>query len=157
MKRSGFLKRTGFKNRARSPLKRSRLRLRGVSDASLLREQIQSKLRQGVIKRDKVCLLAEYPEAGRCNAVLQCEHLISRSQSSTFADLRNCVLLCSRHHIFWKPQHSQRYWEIIEEMIGAIRWEWLMKMRMEQSSQRSYKKDWKLELLALEQQIKKMK
>lgn len=157
MKRGGFLKRIGFKNRARTPLKRSRLRLRGVSDTSVLREQIQAKLRQGVIKRDRVCLLADYPEAGKCNAIQQCEHLISRSQSSTFADLRNCVLLCSRHHIFWKPQNSQRYWEIIEEMIGPDRWDWTQKMRKEQSSHRSYKIDWKLELLALESEIKKMK
>lgn len=156
MRRTPLKRKVGLVSRI--GLRRTKgLRMRGVSDSSVLRERIQAKLREAVIKRDKVCLLSGYPETGKCNQVMQCEHLISRSESSSFADLRNVVLLCSRHHIFWKPQNSLRYWEIIEEMIGPERWDWIQKMRKEQSAHRSVKIDWKLELLALESQIKKMK
>lgn len=150
------MKRIYFKKKQTVPLKRGKLRYRGVSDDSVLKEQIQATLRLAVIKRDKICLLSSYPECGRCDAVLQAEHLLSRSQSSTFSDLRNVVLLCRRHHIFWKPQNSQRYWEIIEEMVGVVRWEWLMKMRKEQSSYRAYKRDLKLELIAIQQEMKSL-
>lgn len=138
-------------------MKKTRLRYRGVNDYSVLKEKIQAKLREIVIKRDKGCILRDYPETGKCDSVLQAEHLLSRAESSTFSDTRNIVCLCRKHHIFWKPTNSLCYWEIVEEMIGVKRWEWLQKMKQYQSRHIAQKHDLKLELLALEMELKRMK
>lgn len=134
------------------------LRMRGISDESVLKDMIQAKLREVVIKRDGGCVLRDYPETGRCGPykangelVLQAEHLNSRSHAISFADSRLAVCLCQRHHIYWKPQNSQRYWEIIEGEIGPTRWELFKKVRADRMS---HKVDWKLALIGLEQELK---
>lgn len=153
MKRNTPLKRSS------KPMKRSRLRMRGVSDSSVLKEQIQASLRQRVIQRDGGCVLRDYPETGKCGPrrndgelVLQAEHLNSRQHMISFADSRLAVCLCQRHHIYWKPQNSQRYWEIIEEQIGPKRWELFKKVRADRMS---HKVDLKLAWIALKQEILK--
>lgn len=151
------MKRSGFKTKARKPLKKSIIRIRGVSDSSVLKEQIQALLRQICIARDKGCVLRDSPQVGKCNAVLQAEHLITRSNTATFADTRNIVCLCSYHHLFWKPQHSKEYWELIEGIIGPKRWDWLESVQDEMSSHRTHKVDLRLELLALQQEAKTWK
>lgn len=155
------MKKTPFKRKITKPLKRTRLRVVGKSDTATLKKEIQAVLREIVIKRDGGCILRDYPETGKCGGyrndgklILQAEHLNSRSHTSTFADPRNVVCLCQRHHIYWKPQNSKRYWEIVEEQIGATRWEWLQRAMQDR---RAYKVDLKLELLALKQELKKLK
>lgn len=138
-------------------MRKSSLKLRGTSETSVLKEQIQAILRQIVILRDGGCILRDYPETGKCGPymkkglVLQAEHLNGRSRSISFADSRNLVCLCQRHHIYWKPQNSQRYWEIIEEQIGPKRWDlvqgWI-KDRL------AHKVDLKMAKIFLEQELK---
>lgn len=157
MKRGGFLKR-------KSPLKRNtKIRVKGHSTTTEQRDEVQRLLREICLKRDKVCVLSGYMETGACGPmkkdgkpVYQAEHLNSRSNAISFADSRNCVLLCSRHHIYWKPQHSKRYWEIIEEVIGPNRWEWLEEVQDFAASHRTYKLDYRLAILALEHELKKL-
>lgn len=141
-------------------MKRTKLRMRGISDTSVLKEQIQAALRDVVIKRDKGCLLRDYKETGLCGPykkdgklVLQAEHLNTRSRMISFADSRLAVCLCQRHHIFWKPQNSARYWEIIEEMIGPKRWELFQQVK---SDYKTHKVDLKMALIYLRQELKEM-
>lgn len=130
-------------------MKRTKLKARGTSDTSVLKEEIQKHLRLCAIKRDEHCVL-QNKGAGACDNVLQAEHLNSRSNMLSFADMRNIVLLCRRHHIYWKPQNSQRYWELIEQIIGEERWEYYKRVR---DDKKPYKIDLKMELLALKQEL----
>lgn len=152
------MKRSGFKRKATTPLKRTKLRLVGHSTSAEQKREIQALLREIVIKRDGGCVLRDYAETGKCGGygsksgklILQFEHLHSRSHSISFGDSRLGVLLCQRHHIFWKPQYSQRYWEIIEEVIGPTRWDLLQKVR---NDHKPYKMDWKLVILGLKKEL----
>lgn len=131
-------------------MKRTKLRLQGVSDASQLKREIQALLRACVILRDGGCILRRY---GSCNEVLQGEHLITRSNMGTFADLRNIICLCSYHHIFFKKQYSQLYWQYVQNSIGQKRWDWL---QLAQEDRSPHKVDLKLEKIALELQLKQL-
>lgn len=155
-----MLRKTPLK-RSTKPMKRTRLKMRGTSDSSVLKDEIQALLRQIVIKRDKKCLLSHYPETGACGPrrndgelIYQAEHLNGRSHMISFADSRNVVLLCQRHHIYWKPQNSRRYWEIIEEMIGPTRWDYFKKV---EADRKAYKIDLKLAKVALLQELREIK
>ena len=118
-----------------------------------LKEQIQAKLRQHVIKRDSGCWLRNYPEAGACGGrkkdgdlILQAEHLHTRANSASYADERLVLCICLHHHIHWKPQHSKRYNELAEDFIGEERSELWKRVR---EDYKPHKMDWKLELLRL--------
>lgn len=152
------MKRSGFKFKPRKPMKRTRLRVAGHSTTKELKDEIQALLRQLAIKIYGTCVLSAYPETGACGSykqngelILQAEHLNSRTHTATFGDMRNIVLLCQRHHIYWKPQNSQRYWELIEKIIGKERWEWYQRAK---ADRRAYKVDLKLIKIALEQDLK---
>ena len=147
------MKRSYFKRKFTKPLKRTKLRIVGVSDTAEIKKEIQATLRTYVIKRDKGCLLRDYPETGGCDSILQAEHLNSRSHMISFADTRLAICLCRRHHIFWKPQNSARYWEIVEEMIGPKRWELFKRVR---DDYKSHKIDLKLALIGLKQELKQL-
>lgn len=158
------MKRSGFKKKPTIPLKRTRLRIAGVSDTATLKKEIQSLLREIVIIRDGGCVLRDSPLAGSCGGygksekiILQGEHLVTRSNSASFADTRNIVCLCMYHHIFWKKQHSQIYWELIEGIIGPTRWDYVRKIQKENSAHKTYKVDLKLCKIALEQELREIK
>ena len=162
------LKRSDFKIKPNSSLKRSgfkairkKLRYRGISDNSVLREQIQAILREIGIIRDGGCFLRFYPEAGKCGwrrkdgeIILQYEHLNSRTHAISFSDSRLGICICARHHIYWKPQNSARYNELAEEFIGPERTELWKRVR---NDHRPYKVDLKLELVALKQELERLK
>lgn len=161
MKRSGFLKRYTPLKRSSKPMKRTKLRVVGISSETELKNRIQALLREFVILRDGGCILRLYPEAGMCGGyrndgqlILQAEHLISREKSATFADLRNIVCLCRHHHGHFKPEQGNIYWAIIEKHLGARNWEWLKRCQEDRSP---HKKDWKLEEVALKQQLQTLK
>lgn len=139
-------------------MKRTRLRMRGISETSVLKEQIQKLLREIVIVRDGGCILREYPETGQCGGyrndgelILQAEHLHTRSNSASFADHRLAVCLCQRHHIYWKPQHPDEYYVIVKKHIGKERTKLLEAV---QADYRPHKMDWKLEIIALKEYLK---
>lgn len=164
------MKRTGFKKpdykgymakqilKPRKPLRKTKIRVKGISTTAELKDEIQALLRQLAIKRDKVCILSHYPEAKQCGGytkngdlILQAEHLNSRSHASTFGDMRNIVLLCKYHHIYWKPQNSSLYWELVKKHIGEEKYTWYIRAR---DDHRAYKVDLKLTKLALEQDLR---
>ncbi|KKN06976.1 hypothetical protein LCGC14_1071660 [marine sediment metagenome] len=152
------MKRGGFKNKPQKPMKRTRLKMRGTSDTSVIKEEIQALLRQIVIIRDGGCILRNYPETGACGGrnkngdiIHQAEHLHTRANSASFADHRLVVDICPRHHLYYKPQHADEYYRIVKIHIGPERAKLLEAVQADRSP---HKMDWKLEKLALEQHLK---
>lgn len=142
---------------------RGKLRLAGKSTTSELKREIQAILRQIVILRDGGCFLRNYtsritPQYASCGGyrndgelILQAEHLHTRSSAASFSDSRLVVCCCQRHHIYYKPQHSAEYNELAREYIGkenAKLWDRIKEDRT------AHKVDLKLELLALQKQLK---
>lgn len=167
MKRSGFKKKTyqeALLARSQKPnfgSRRKKLRIKGISSTSQIKDEIQAVIRQIVIKRDKKCILYGI----RCNheygvndegVVWQAEHLVERSNSATYADLKLVVLVCKNCHgwkHFKKSNHDQ-YDEWVKQVIGKDRvahWE-----RCVKQSWRPTKVDWKLTLVALKQELKNL-
>ncbi len=149
----------------RSYLKRKTpLRLVGRSTTSELKVEIQATLRALVIARDGGCFLRHYeneiePKYRECggftktgNLILQAEHLHSRSNANSFSDSRLVVCVCSRHHIFYKPQYSDEYNILAKDFIGPERAKLWEAVRADRSP---HKVDLKLELLALKQELAK--
>lgn len=139
-------------------MKRSKIRVKGHSTTTELKDEIQAILRQIALCRDKVCVLSHYQEAGKCGMyktngelVLQAEHLNSRTHTATFGDMRNIVLLCGYHHLFWKPKNSALYWELIKRHIGKERYAWYQRCRDDRTA---HKIDLKLVKLILEKELK---
>lgn len=98
------------------------------------KKKIQDKLRERAIERDGSCVVGKYPhflpyQWHACgphkkdgSIIVQAEHLVGRANSASYADMDNIVLLCLRHHFFFKQQHGALYWEIIRRHIGEERW-----------------------------------
>lgn len=148
------MKRTPFKRKVQKSLRRTKLRLVGHSDTSVVKRAIQAILRQIAIKRDGGCVLARFSaQVGACDEILQAEHLNSRASSSTYADTRNIVCLCRRHHIYWKPQNSRLYWELIRSVIGEERWAWYILASEDKRPHHMCKGDWVMAQKALEQEL----
>lgn len=135
--------------KSQRPLKRSKMRLVGVSNASVLKREIQALVRAIVIKRDGGCLLRGH---GNCTEILQGEHLITRANSATYGDTRNVICLCTYHHLFFKRQYSQLYWEMVEQKLGPVRWAWY---KMARDDRTPHKMDWKLVKIALTQELER--
>lgn len=139
-------------------MKRTPLKRKSKSDSAKLKDEIQATIRELVIRRDGGCIFRNRIDVGPCGLyntvgelVLQAEHLVTRSRAKYFADPRNVVCLCGYHHLFFKPQHSVRYWKAVENEIGEDRWKWLQ-LALEDHT--AHKVDLKLELLALKQELK---
>lgn len=148
MKRGGYLKR------------KTKLRVKGQSSTAQIKQEIQDTAREAVIIRDKKCVLYGIKcnhKVGDEGVVWQAEHLIERSNSATYADLRLIVLVCKNCHgwkHFKKSNHDQ-YDEWVKQVISPERvahWE-----RCKKDSWRASKVDWKLELAGLQQELNKLK
>jgi hypothetical protein len=135
--------------------------MRGTSDTSVLKERIQVLLREVAIARDRGCVLKNISS---CNGhdkdgqlVLQADHLIERSNSSTYADSRLVVCVCKGHHgwkHFTKSNHDQ-YNQLIREIISKDRiklWEECEKNSWKPVRTGAY--DWKMAIIALKQELK---
>lgn len=146
------LKRSPFKHKVGGGLKRSALKKLSKSPVAACKRQIQALLRQIVILRDKGCVV-RHAASGKCSGPLQAEHLISRSNSATYGDPRNIVCLCQYHHIFWKPQYSRQYWQIIRDVIGEKRWKWVELAESDAGRHKGTKMDWVLVKLVLEKEL----
>ena len=150
MKRSWLKRKTG-------------LRKKGKSDVSLAKDRIQCIMRQTAIKRDSGCILRHYEEAGECGGyrndgelILQGEHLVTRERNISFGDMRNIVLLCKRHHFFFKKQHSSLYWDLIRRHIGEERWAWFERVKNDRRTYTFTLYDWNKIELALSYELSKM-
>ena len=162
MKRSGFLKRK-TPLRSYTPLQASKLRFKGVSTTKQLKTRIQELLREIVILRDKGCILRFKRNCGGeiGQAVLQADHLITRSNSATYADSRLVVCVCRSCH-GWKSLGSNlrkaQYDSMVKEILPRERvelWEKCEQDSWRPNPKRTY--DWKLSIIQLEQELKKLK
>lgn len=150
------MKRTAFKRKSNT-LKRTKLRMRGISETSVLKDEIQATLREIAIIRDGGCVFRKFPQTGACggyakngNLILQFDHLNSRVHASSFSDPRLGICACKRHHIFYKPQYPAEYEKCAVQAIGKERAELLYKVRADRSP---HKVDLKLELICLRKEL----
>jgi len=162
MKRTPLRAKSGFKKIPKGSstlVTHSSLRNSGKSEVSQCKKRIQALLRQLAIKRDGGCVLRHYqdllhPDYLTCDDVLQAEHLNTRGSSGSFGDMRNIVCLCRRHHIYFKPQHSQLYWEIIEKHLGEEGWAYYKRVRDDYRAHHMILWDWQKLEMELTQQLK---
>jgi len=165
MKRSWIRRGTkGFKN-THSTLRRTPLRTKGQNPTALMKEKIQAILREIVILRDKGCIMRHYkneinPQYRECGGyrkdgelILQAEHLHTRANASSFSDTRLVICLCQRHHIYYKPQHSDEYYRIVKKHIGQVR---VKLLEAVQNDRTAHKVDLALALVVLKQELQKL-
>lgn len=144
-------------------MKRTRIRVAGHSETSELKRDIQALLREIVIKRDGGCILRKHRYCGGeiGQAVLQADHLITRSNSATYADSRLVVCVCRPCHA-WKSLggnlRKAQYDELVKRILPKERVELWDKCEKDSwRPQRTGAYDWKLSKLALEQEWKTTK
>lgn len=152
------MKRTPFKPRSRPMKRKGRLHIKGHSTVSQLKEEIQSLLRQIVMKRDKKCILHGIRcnhEVGMEGIVWQAEHLIERSNSATYADPRLVVLVCRNCHgwkHFKKSNHDQ-YDAWVKTRLSKERVALWERCAADHSPTHKGSYDWKLHIIALKQEL----
>ena len=155
MKKS-YLQRKTPLARSKVPLKRSRLRVIGTSPTAQLKREIQRLVREIVIKRDGGCIL-RYIRHCDPDAVLQADHLITRSNSATYADTRLIVCLCKPCHGGYKKWHKEKYDALVKTVIPKERVKlWDDSLALQHIPKRTYANDWKLAIVALEQELKEI-
>ena len=134
------------------------MKYRNPSASNEIKDKIQAKLREIVIKRDGGCILRNRRFCGGTpsHAVLQADHLITRANSATYADPRLVVCLCRACH-GWKHWHKEEYDALVKtilpEPVVAL---WERCQRDSWRSHRKYTADWKLALVALENELKQI-
>ena len=135
----------------KSPLKKSKKKLskKSKNPVSECKDRIQDLLRALAIKIYGGCVLRHFPVAGACSGykkdgtlILQAEHLVSRTRSISYGDMRNIVCLCRGHHGFWKPQNSRLYWKLIAEHIGKKRMDWIDRVEADNKAYPMSLQDW---------------
>lgn len=152
MKRSGFKKKIG-KGLRRTAWKKKPAAKKGrkkkAETSGTIKKRIQSLLRANAINRDGTCVLSRYTDAGCCSGrrsdgelILQAEHLVGRSNSASYADMDNIVLLCLGHHFYFKKQHGAIYWDLIRKIIGEERWKKVQEWERDHTPHRFTKYDW---------------
>ena len=140
-------------------MKKTRLRKQSKSPVAKLKREIQAVLREIVMLRDKKCILHGIKcqrKVGDEGVVWQAEHLIERSNSATFADTRLVVLVCKNCHGWkhFKDSNKEQYDQWVRTKLSKERvkhWD-----KCKQDSWRASKVDWKLELVALKQELSKL-
>lgn len=144
--------------------KKNMLRRTGKSESAKIKQEIQSVLRSIVMVRDGGCILRDKRGCGAVlghyGVVFQADHLISRANSATYADSRLVVCVCKSCH-GWKSLGGNRRKAEYDEMVKSILppktvalWE-----KAEKESWRPHRKytaDWKLALVALLEEYKKV-
>lgn len=139
-------------------MKRSRLKMRGTSETSVLKEEIQDLLRQVVMKRDGGCVLRGIRHCGgeldTEGVVIQADHLITRGNSATYADSRLVVCICKSCH-GWKHYNEREYDEVVKTVLSEETIElWDKCLKDSWNPTRKYSADWKLHILQLKQELK---
>ena len=154
MKRSWLKRKTALKAKKPWKPKRSKLRLASHSTAAQIKVDIQAWLRAIAIVRDGGCFLREArPEH---TEVLQFDHLITRSNSATYADDRLGVCVCTGCH-YWKKYHKEQYDELVRSLLPRDRvdlWD-----KAQQDSWRPTPMgahDWNMQLVYLKDKARKM-
>jgi hypothetical protein len=146
-------------------MKRTKLRVKGISSISQLKDDIQYLVRLIVTIRDGGCILRSVRGCGAIASVLddkvvsdttiQADHLITRANSATYADTRLIVCLCKGCH-GWKHWHEKEYDEMVKKILPKDRVELWKKCEEDMHAHKTCKKDWAMEKLILEQEYKKL-
>ncbi len=145
------------------------LKRKSKSETAKIKEDIQAYLRLIVAKRDKGCVLRNLRRCGALcevvddkivsDTVIQADHLLSRANSGTFADPRLVVCVCRSCH-GWKSLGSnlrkKEYDDLVRSILPKDRVELWDKCEAEMSAHKTHKMDWRLELLNLKQEYKKI-
>lgn len=84
----------------------------------LCKERIQEKLRQLAIILYGDCEAKEEGH-GNCWGPLQADHIETRGSANTYALIANIILLCSRHHLWWKRQFPGLWAILVEKKRGV--------------------------------------
>jgi len=161
LKRTPLKKKSGFKKKTK-PLKRTPLRRKSKSRTALIKQEIQNTLRLLVAHRDGGCVLRKL----RCGndakvieglivseAVIQADHLLTRSNSATYANPDLVVCICQPCH-GWKHYHKKEYDKLIRTVLSkeiVDLWDLAIKFR---HSHKTVKMDWNLQLVGLQLLLK---
>ncbi len=156
------MKRSGFKWKPRIPLKRTAIRVVGDNDTAVKKEEIQYLVREIVIIRDDGCIFKKEPGhvcsgfAKDGHLILQADHLLSRSNSATFADTRLIVCVCKGIH-GWKSTNSElrkkEYDERVKKLISPERVALWEKCEQDVHAHKTYKPDWSMAIVVLKQEL----
>jgi len=150
------LKRTPLK-RGKSTLKRTKIRIVGQSTTAELKREIQALVRQIVMKRDGGCVIRDLRPCGgvlgTVGVVFQADHLITRSNSATYADTRLIVCVCKGCHM-WKKFHKEDYDVLVKTVLSKERVKlWDDSLALQHIPKRVGAYDWKLAIVALKQEL----
>jgi hypothetical protein len=139
-------------------MKRTKLRLKGISTTAELKDDIQNLVRDIVIKRDGGCILRVLP-GHKCNGfandghlILQADHLLTRANSGTYSDTRLIVCICKGAH-GWKHWHESEYNKLVKTILPKERVELWEKCEEEMHAHKTHKMDWALEKIVLEREL----
>lgn len=137
-------------------MRKTQLKRTSKSPEALAKKEIQRLLREIVIIRDRVCQRCGV-SYGTNGVIFQCDHLLSRSHSATYSDSGLCVLLCKPCHA-WKSLGGNvrqfEYDSLIRSKLPPERvrkWDLALEWRYKPT-----KMDWGLEIVALNQILKKL-
>ncbi len=165
------MKRTGFKQKLTVPMKRSRLRVAGVSSTAQDKKEIQRLVRLIVTHRDGGCILRNLRHCGGeatveyvyeqvalvpkifSNNIIQADHLVTRANSATYADTRLIVCLCKGCHM-WKKYHEAEYNKLVRTQLPNDRKLLWDKCEEQRHAHKTKKMDWKLEIINLKNELK---
>lgn len=157
------LKRTSLK-RGTSQLKRTRLNVAGHSTTAQDREEIQRLVRVIVTMRDGGCVLRKHrcgveayvqDEIVISDSIIQADHLVTRSNSASYADTRLIVCLCGPCHS-WKHWHEKEYDALVRSILPVERLKLWDRVEEARQAHQTHKADWKLEITALKQEYAKI-
>lgn len=127
------------------------MRKKSKSETSVNKDSIQKLVRAIVIKRDGTCVLRKLRH---CNdSVMQADHLITRSNSATYADTRLIVCICRSCH-GWKHWHEKEYDALVKTVLPEERLILWDRCQQELHAHKTKKMDWVMEIVALEQELK---
>lgn len=144
------MKRSGFKRKLTTSLKRTKLRVAGKSSTAERCEEIQALVREIVMLRDQGCVLRKIRN---CNdPVKQADHLITRSNSATFADTRLIVCLCRSCH-GWKHWNEHEYNDLVRQLISPQRVKLWDACETERKAHKTYKVDWGMAIIYLKKEL----
>jgi hypothetical protein len=152
-------------------MKRTRLRVKGTSETSVIKREIQDVVREIVIKRDGGCIFGlnitnQYLASSyipQCNGyakdghlILQADHLITRANAATYAEPRLIVCVCKGHH-GWKKWHEREYNAFVRMLLPADRVKlWDACERDSWKPNRGAAYNWPVTLAALRQELAQM-
>lgn len=158
------MKRSYFKRKQTVPMKRTKLRVAGVSDTARDKREIQALVRLICAYRDGGCVLRNLRHCGGeatvqegkivSNNVIQADHLITRANSATYSDTRLIVCLCKNCHA-WKKWHEAEYNDLVKTVLPKERVELWERCEQERRTYKTHKMDWKFAILFLKKELEK--